>query len=146
MSLTKSEINMRYRKKHPDRDKASKDSWVAKNPDYNKEYQKEYRKKNPNAVNEWRKDNRMSAREAHLKNKFGITHFEFEFLKEFQGGVCAICKTPTDKTLHVDHDHATSKVRGLLCSNCNRGIGHLKENVVFLAEAIKYLENNKDFN
>ena len=41
----------------------------------------------------------------------------------------------------VDHNHETGKVRGLLCNDCNRGIGLLKDNPMFLANALKYLEN-----
>jgi hypothetical protein len=44
------------------------------------------------------------------------------------------------KALGVDHDHITGKVRGLLCNDCNLGIGHFKDNIEKLKLAIKYLE------
>lgn len=68
-----------------------------------------------------------------------------------QGGKCKICgKHYTDTKpvqnqneythLHVDHCHSTGKVRGLLCFNCNATLGHVKDNITVLKEAIKYLE------
>ena len=56
--------------------------------------------------------------------------------------ICLICKTSQDnltKRLVVDHDHKTNKIRGLLCTNCNLGIGNLKENISYLKNAILYL-------
>jgi hypothetical protein len=51
-------------------------------------------------------------------------------LFDIQQGVCAICKAPppAGEPLHLDHDHATNEVRGLLCSGCNTGLGYLIEN------------------
>jgi hypothetical protein len=53
-----------------------------------------------------------------------ITTEQYEQFLEEQDGRCAICrKPPRDQALHVDHDHETSAIRGLLCRRCNRGIG-----------------------
>jgi hypothetical protein len=60
---------------------------------------------------------------------------------------CAICKisaSELDRELSVDHDHATDKVRGLLCSPCNIGLGIFQDNIEFLQEAIKYLKKHRD--
>lgn len=62
---------------------------------------------------------------------------------EHQGGVCAICKTPiTDvgRKLVIDHCHSTGKIRGLLCGQCNMGLGAFKDNIQNLKQAIGYLE------
>lgn len=56
---------------------------------------------------------------------------------------CAICDKPFGKFC-VDHDHATTKVRGLLCPNCNVGLGMFKDNALFLKQAISYLEMAKE--
>jgi hypothetical protein len=53
----------------------------------------------------------------------GVTDAEYARLLEAQGGHCALCpNTPKTRRLHVDHDHATGKVRGLLCHRCNRAL------------------------
>jgi hypothetical protein len=72
---------------------------------------------------------------------YGISVSEYESMLEQQGGGCYICgKKPEDKrALDIDHDHKTGKVRGLLCSNHNRGIGLLNDDISFLARAIQYL-------
>ena len=63
---------------------------------------------------------------------------EWNALFERQNGVCAICKK-AKRLLHVDHCHSSGKVRGLLCYNCNNGLGRFKDSVVNLKEAIIYL-------
>ena len=60
-------------------------------------------------------------------------------MRERQKNVCGICKTP-GKPLCVDHCHATGKVRGLLCRDCNLGLGNYKDNPVFTRAATAYLE------
>ncbi len=60
-----------------------------------------------------------------------------EGLIKEQGGVCAICLT--GKPEHVDHDHRTGKVRGILCFNCNGGLGQMRDRVDVLLAAVDYL-------
>ena len=63
---------------------------------------------------------------------------------EKQNYCCAICKTHSDllpRNLAVDHCHTTGKVRGLLCTNCNIGLGMLKDSSEILNLAIKYLKS-----
>lgn len=77
--------------------------------------------------------------------KYGISVEEFGALAARQGGLCAICGSPPieGKTrLDVDHDHQTLRVRGLLCSPCNRGIGLLSEEPARLRSAAAYLERD----
>ena len=66
---------------------------------------------------------------------------------EKQGNVCAICKTPNPGgrgAFHADHDHELMEPRGILCHNCNVGIGNLKDNVEILEAAIEYLRKWND--
>jgi len=76
-----------------------------------------------------------------LKHQYNITPEAYEGLLAAQGGVCAICKKPPKPTrrLAVDHCHNSEVVRGLLCSNCNLGIGYLQDDPKNLARAIAYL-------
>lgn len=60
---------------------------------------------------------------------------------EAQGGVCAACKT--DKPKHVDHDHKTGRVRGMLCSLCNQALGNVRDDVKRLQGLINYLHNDR---
>lgn len=82
---------------------------------------------------------------AYLLRTYGITIGDYETFLEAQGGVCAICRDDcnrrTTNRLCVDHDHQSGLVRGLLCFQCNVGIGKFQENVSHLKSAIEYLEN-----
>lgn len=76
-----------------------------------------------------------------LKQEFGLTLDQYEQLLRKQNGLCAICHQAckTGRRLAVDHDHNTGEVRGLLCGNCNRGLGMFNDNVVWLNRAIAYV-------
>ena len=72
----------------------------------------------------------------------GLSLQDYRAMFERQGKVCGICKTP-GKPLCVDHCHATGKVRGLLCRDCNLGLGNYKDNPVFTRAATAYLEASR---
>lgn len=79
-------------------------------------------------------------RKQYLTVKYGITNQDYSILLNNQNGVCAICgEDPGDRRLSIDHDHQTGRIRGLLCRNCNSGIGLLKDNAQILARASHYL-------
>lgn len=79
-------------------------------------------------------------RNAWLKRIYGITLEEYNRQLKRQRGLCAICQgTNNGKTLHVDHDHKTKRMRGLLCRLCNLGLGDFKDNVELLRKAMWYL-------
>ena len=81
-----------------------------------------------------------------LKRNYGISLDEYHELVKQQNGVCAICKSPPPegrkKRLSIDHCHDTGVVRGLLCDNCNRSLGLLKDSIDVLENAIQYLKNS----
>lgn len=87
-----------------------------------------------------------SSRRAHLKRMFGMTLEEYNSKLEEQNGVCDICKQPETygraSFLSVDHCHNTNEIRGLLCNNCNRAIGLLKDDITVLENAVKYLKKH----
>ena len=94
----------------------------------------------------WRQRNRSKLqaqwRRQDLKRKYGLTVKEYDLLSEKQKHQCAICGKPAKKLqrrLHVDHDHRTGAVRGLLCDDCNTGLGKFKDNPDFLIAAAEYL-------
>jgi len=78
------------------------------------------------------------SREYHLRRRYGIGGAEFDELLAAQGGRCAICGAGDPE--HVDHDHRTGWVRGILCFNCNGGLGQFRDDPAFLASAIAYLK------
>lgn len=81
--------------------------------------------------------------------KFGISGQEFNCLMKSQDSLCAICKLPETgrqhyggKSLAVDHCHTTKRVRGLLCENCNRGVGMFGDDPKLMRLAADYIENS----
>jgi hypothetical protein len=77
-------------------------------------------------------------REYHLRHRYGIGQVDFDEMLLLQGGVCAICGAGDPQ--HVDHDHRTGRVRGILCFNCNGGLGQFRDDPAILAQAITYLK------
>ena len=82
------------------------------------------------------------ARHHQLRAHYGIDLQQYNAMLAAQGGVCAICRKPSDKTLHVDHNHETGAVRELLCTHCNRGLGCYLEDTETMKRAIAYLEKH----
>jgi hypothetical protein len=82
----------------------------------------------------------------HRKLKYNLTQNDYEKMLINQNYSCAICgihREDLNKDLAVDHCHLTGKIRGLLCANCNSGIGFFKENLFKLKSAIKYIKKHK---
>lgn len=77
-----------------------------------------------------------------FKRTYRITLIEYNKLLEFYGNGCAICRKEcsTGKSLAVDHDHNTKKIRGLLCMNCNTALGMMKENEELIWNMLEYLK------
>ena len=86
----------------------------------------------------YRKQNRTRLREQARKYKYGVGSEWLETQKTLQGGLCAVCGSAP--ALLVDHDHASGKVRSLLCHACNLGLGHFKDSPARLRAAAGYLE------
>jgi hypothetical protein len=78
------------------------------------------------------------AREYHLRHRYGITGAQYDQLVADQGGVCALCRQREPQ--HVDHDHLTGRVRGVLCSCCNQGLGNFRDDAATLRLAAEYVE------
>lgn len=137
------------------------------NKEIRREYEKEWRKNNKEKVREGKrkyylankekrkkylKDNFERDKEKRSKyyqtaklKKYGLN--EEQYLERFnnQNGCCRICGTSQEKlksSLHIDHNHKTGKVRGLLCVKCNNGIGQFNDSIELLEKTIEYLKNN----
>ncbi len=82
-------------------------------------------------------------REDHIKSKFGMTLDDVRELQKQQENKCAICLNDFVSTPCIDHCHATGKVRGLLCTNCNHGLGKFKDDQGCLQRAIEYLRKGQ---
>jgi hypothetical protein len=106
--------------------------------------------KNHNAKT-WRQLNPDKVKKNWFK-KYGISLTDFQLMIKQQDNKCAICKQPESaidgkskaiRDLSVDHCHKTGKVRGLLCSTCNRGLGYFKDQVDHLVSAANYLKGHE---
>lgn len=106
-----------------------------------------YAEANPEKVKEtaktWRKKNATKLKDIqrgyHLKKKFALTLEQYQELLERQRNTCKICGEVFKKTPHIDHDHITGRVRGLLCRGCNLMLGNARDSISILEEAISYL-------
>jgi len=110
---------------------------------------REWREANPDrvkALQQARKPRTTEERWEHmLWVNYRIKPEDYWLLHKQQGGVCAICDRPNltkRGMLHVDHDHKSGRIRGLLCNGCNLALGHVQDRTDLLRRAIEYLEAN----
>lgn len=86
-------------------------------------------------------------RRSDLKKNFGITVEQYDAMLAGQGGGCAICRAKVSggrgRRLHVDHDHVTGQIRGLLCHGCNTGLGGLKDDPDTITAAARYVREHR---
>ena len=99
--------------------------------EYYKSHAKQHRLKNPH-----------QRRRSEVFKRYGLSSIDYDGLLEAQGNSCAVCGVVFTKSPHVDHCHDNGHVRGLLCFNCNRAIGHFQNDVQIMERAIKYLTRN----
>lgn len=96
-----------------------------------RDYQRSYRARNPGKVREWNKRNV-------LRSKYGLSEQQYHEMLIAQDGLCGACYA--EPATHVDHDHETGAVRGLLCSPCNLALGLFHEDIERLEGAVLYLK------
>jgi hypothetical protein len=100
------------------------------NLEKNRQYAREYQRNHP------------EMQRKRILSKYGITIEKYDELLQTQNGGCAICgrtENGRKKNFIVDHDHKTEKVRGLLCTQCNAGLGNFRDDPSLLQSAIDYL-------
>ena len=140
------EKRMKYQKEYHDKHKEELKDYLKKWRDNNQEYIKNYRETHKEESKKYRDEHKNEMKEYNLKRNYGITKEHFEEIYNNQDGKCFICdiseKELKDKNsagLAIDHDHKTGKIRGLLCHNCNKGLGLLKDDPNILKKGIDYL-------
>lgn len=108
----------------------------------NKMTDKERKLKNCEGTRTWYKKNKNKAKNTKLMKAYGLSIEGYNELEALNDSKCIICdsKCPSGRRLAVDHDHKDGTIRGLLCINCNKGLGNFKDNIQLLKEAIEYLE------
>lgn len=146
----KREKDRAYAEKNKEARRAGQAAYYRNNSDRLKEYGKRYRSENAERLAEYRRERqqrpeyRRANFDRHLRRTYGITADDYDEMLAGQGGGCAICESPTSgdprrPRLHVDHCHDTGKVRGLLCSDCNRALGQFKDCPDRLVAAADYI-------
>jgi hypothetical protein len=124
---------------------ATNKAWHEANTDQVKEARRQKRAENPEAKpknpSKQRLHDPAAQRESTLKCLYGMSTADYDAMLAQQHGTCAICRTkPPDQTLAVDHSHVTERVRGLLCRDCNLGLGNFKDDPRLTRRAYEYLE------
>lgn len=110
------EIGRKSREKWKDKRRATTMRWRSKNVD---------------RIKTWRRRRQLA--------KYGLTPADFDRIVQAQGGTCAVCRGKMDPP-NVDHCHATGQVRGILCIQCNKGIGHFADSPGRMRAAAEYVE------
>lgn len=144
-----------WRARNPERARELRRKSYRKHASRNREIARQWRKdpENARAAYEHKKRSLRDPlkRAAHvrrnlmrdLRKAYGITIGQLESLYARQRGKCAICLLAApmrgDDCLEVDHDHASGRVRGLLCGPCNRALGSVRDDIATLREMITYL-------
>jgi DNA-directed RNA polymerase subunit RPC12/RpoP len=131
--------------------------WYAKNPEKARAYRVANREKerarsrkwaaaHPEEVRAkdrvWQAANKEKVRVWHRAEKYGLTADAFDAMRAAQQNKCAICGKEFDREPHVDHDHITGKVRGLLCRKCNSMLGMAGDSRATLLAGADYIGKN----
>lgn len=111
-----------YKQRHPEKFTA----------EYRREGRKKYAEKHREKIREFHKHY------SRLRN-YGLTPEAYDQMLKSQDGACAVCSKTLGTRPHVDHDHVTGKVRGILCARCNSGLGHIDRREEWLKKAQAYL-------
>ena len=122
--------------------------WYAENREREIERVLAWQRENPEAVAARTEafraagKKKIADRKSHLKRKYGLTIEEYDAMLAAQDGGCASCGKPNPD--NVDHDHETGRVRGILCWNCNVGVGQFEDDIERLITATAYLDRDDE--
>ncbi len=148
--------NKAYQVRNKEKKQVYRKEFWAKHKERLSAHRKTYQKANTERLNaynrKWYAKNIESERasgiawyhanESEIRCKrYGLTITAYRDLLDRQSGACAICLSlPNRNRLHIDHDHATGRVRGLLCTRCNAGIGMFRDNPELMLAAAEYVQ------
>ncbi len=125
--------NAAYNARNKERLNEQKRKYYKENLEEKRAYHRKYRENNREkfaAANlKHRRLHPERLRLSRMKKKYGLQAGEFQSMYETQNGKCRICKEEVElwnRSTHVDHDHKTGKIRGILCENCNKMLGHAR--------------------
>lgn len=152
--LKQAEYHRGWYRRNKERVLENKRKWRKANPDAERLSSARRRVKNPEKARaigrSWRLRNRekdtAASRAGYLRRKYGLSLERYKQLFLQQGGSCAICVEKLilfgrgRKSAHLDHSHASGKVRAFLCGACNKALGLVKESKQVLSRMIDYLE------
>jgi hypothetical protein len=117
----------------------------------NKRYYENHKEKSLARNAQFYRDNREAQAKRHRNNRHGITQEWFDLKMEEQDGKCAVCHQTFTETPHIDHNHECCPQlkscdkcrRGLLCEDCNLGLGRFKDDTAVMSSAIQYVNRYK---
>lgn len=159
----KREYNKKYRLKNKEKIRQQQQRYNEENRDKIQQYYEENRDKILERSKQYYEDNKEKILESgklyreNNKDKikrrdwlynlkqYNITQEEYYEMFDKQNGCCKICNTHQSElksSLHIDHNHLTNKIRGLLCNKCNQGLGLFNDNIILLTNSINYLKEN----
>lgn len=141
------EIKRRFRERHRERIAAERAAAFQANKAKRYAERQKWIDANPEKVKAEALRARLRKMQRRLNNEmkyhYNVTAEQYQRIAEHQGNVCAICGRPNETTrtkrLFVDHNHATGRLRALLCHACNAGLGYFRENYTILERAAAYL-------
>lgn len=136
-----------WRERNREKHGAYNRAWNKKHPEKQRAYRAKWREKHGK---KWRQENPELCRAIRLKEKYGLSLDAFQVLWDSQVGRCKICGVALTQSgkgaAHVDHDHTTDRVRGLLCRDCNSVLGFAHDRTKVLQKAVEYLDFYAQFN
>ncbi len=122
------------------RDRARKRIANAKHPEKNRGNVQKWRERYPERA-------KAAHRDAQILRFYGLTPNDVAILCHRQGDACAICRVAfadlSRRNVHIDHDHATGLVRGVLCAHCNHMLGSARDRADVLDAAAEYIRRTK---
>ncbi len=138
-----------WRLKNPEKALAQSRAWRAKNKDRIRQNQMNWRADKQGLMRLYKARARakrcpVQHKFAVIKSKYGLSRIEYLGIMDRQSGCCGICKKEFSgpRDTHIDHDHSTEAVRGILCHRCNTGLGFFADKKENLLSAFHYL--NRD--